>query len=647
MSWFGKLNRTTLALGSLIMAGIILVSVNLIASTALRHVKADLTEQRLFTISDGTRDVLKSIDEPIQIRVYYSKPLGEAVPSYRKYFDRVRALLTQYRDISDGKLEISFLDPEPFSDAEDRAVAAGLNGVRINREGDQGYFGLVATNSTDNVENIGFFNPQRERYLEYDLTKLVHKLANPKKRVVGLISSLPIEGGMSQHRQPTPAWTLTEQIRDFFELRNLGLEIAEIPKDVDVVMVVQPDGIAKETVYAIDQYALGGGQVLVFVDPVSEIGRPGPPGMAGADKEGPFHKLLKAWGLTFSADKVAGDVTHARRVQLGGGPRPVMTDYVSWLALGAGNLNEGDVLSAGIEQLNVASAGILETVEGAKTTVSPLISTSTQSMAIEASKLQFNPDAVALLRSFQAGGKPLMLAARVTGEAESAFPDGDPKAAAKTDEAKSTNEAKPEEKAARPEPEAEAKPAHRKSGRINAVVIADSDMLHDQFWVSVQDFFGQRMMIPNAHNAAFVVNALENLSGGSALAALRGRGVDDRPFQRVNDIRRDAERRFREKEQALLAKLKDVQAQLSQIESKGDSANAILSDKDKRAIEQFRSEMISVRRELRGVKHALRKDIDRLDGTLKFANIAGIPLIIGFGGLAVAFASRRRRRARR
>jgi ABC-type uncharacterized transport system involved in gliding motility auxiliary subunit len=284
--------------------------------------------------------------------------------------------------------------------------------------------------------------------------------------------------------------------------------------------------------------------------------------------------------------------------------------------------------------------------------VTPILRTSPNAMQIAAEKVSMMPDAVGLLRGYKPEGKPLMLAARISGEAKSAYPDGPPKPEAKAESAGSATADKAgDQKAASAKDQSQPtaspadEPASRlASGRVNAVVTTDTDLLNDQFWVDVRDFLGQQVAVPHAHNAAFVVGALENLSGSDALLSLRGRGVTDRPFDLVNAIRRDAERRFREKEQALTAKLKDVQEQLAKLERAGEGEGVILSEKDRQAIERFRSEMLTVRRELRDVKLALRRDIDRLDSWLKFANIGAVPLLIGIGGLGWA-AWRRRRRA--
>ncbi len=653
--WAARFDRKTLAWGALALAALLLLAMNLIFSAVAKNAKADLTAERLYTIADGTKNVLQRIEEPISVRLYYTRKLGEVAPLFAKHFERVKALLEQYRDLSGGKVQLTVLEPEPFSDAEDRAVASGLRGIRLNQDGETGYFGLVATNTTDNDAAIEFFAPDRERFLEYDLTKLINGLANPKKRVVGLMASIPVDGGpmnpMQPMRQPAPPWTVMEQIREFFEVRQLEQTITEIPGDIDVLMLAQPTNLSRDAVYAIDQYVLRGGRVLAFIDPVSEstpptaqMGMPMPPMPPAGD----ILDLLKAWGVSIDTEKLAGDPSMARRVQFGGGPggRPVVTDYLAWLQVDTQHINQADPLAAGIERLNLASVGFITKVDGTTTNVQPIMQTSAGAGVMDAMSLRVMPDPLALARDFKSGGKPLMLAARITGEAKTAYPDGRPKPA---EEAK--GEEKPGEKPAaeaakdKPAeaPKGEAVVPHFASGPVNVILIADSDLLADQFWVSIQELLGQRMAMPQAHNAAFVINALENLSGGEALATLRGRGVNDRPFERVADIRRDAERRYREKEQALNAKLKDLQGKLQQMETKsGEGGQILLSDKDRQTIEGFRGEMLEVRRELRGVQADLRRDIDRLDGWLKFFNIAAIPLLIGLGGIAVGLSRRRR-----
>jgi len=670
--WASRLNRRTLAWGGLALAGVTLLAVNLFAASALRGYKADLTQEGLFTISDGTRRSLQAIDEPIEVRVYYSRKLGDAAPNFAKSFERLRSMLAQYQDISRGKLRVSFIDPEPFSDAEDRAVASGLRGIRLNPEGEQGYFGLVASNTTDNEATIGFFAAERERYIEYDVTKLIYSLAHPKKKVIGFISSLPIDGGMmppmgmAQRPQQIPPQTVMEQIREVFDVRSIDRDAQEIPADIDVLMLIEPDP-TPDLAYAIDQYVLRGGKVLAFTDPNPEMARLLGPMMSHLGQRSPdFDKLLTSWGVVADPSKIATDISFARRVQFGGprGAQGVVTDYVAWLTLDKRALDQRDVLAGGIDKLNMATAGVLTKAEGGTTTLTPVVQTTAEAMVVGTEKVAGTPDAVTLLRNYKPEGKQLTLATRISGEAKSAFPDGAPKPPAKpgaadakdgkaaddkaTDKAGSDKAEAPkpaDDKSAAEKTAAEpAKPAkpHLASGNVNIIVVADTDLLTDQFWVDVREFLGQQIAVPNAQNSAFVLAALENLSGSDALISLRGRGISDRPFEYVNDLRRDAERRFRDKEQALTAKLKELTEQLTKLERAGDSDNLVLSDKDKQAIDKFRSEMLTVRRELRDVKLALRQDIDSLEGGLKFMNIAAVPLLIGIGGLGWAVMRRRR-----
>src|SRR5262245_44160363 len=683
----GRASRRTLAWGGVALAVIMLLSVNLIASSALREARFDLTKERLFTISEGTRKALRAIDEPIDVRVYLSKKLGEVAPNYAKSFERVRTLLDQYTHISRVKLQIAYLDPEPFSDAEDRAVAAGLKGVRLNQEGEMGYFGIVGSNSTDTEANLPFLSADRERFLEYDVTKLIVSLAQQRKTAVGLISGILLEGHPGNPmlaRPPTQGPLLLDHIREFFDVKSIAKDAKEIPSDIGVLMVVQPEGLSAETAYAIDQFALSGGKVLAFVDPLAEMSRQGNPMFMMA--QGPpdfaeFDKVLKAWGVAFDATKVAADKERARRVQFGGGGRATVTNYVLWLELNRSNFDEKDVLVGDVRTLNFATAGSLAKTAEATTQFAPIVRTTPSGMLVSADAVSMMPDAVGLLRDYKPGGTPLVIAARVSGEAKSAFANGPPpppeaKADAKAEggdaakdkagkapgakaaDKKGTATAKaPDGKSADKNKVAEAKSAEKKadadpakgapakahvaSGKVNVIVVADTDFLQDQFWLDVRELLGQPVAIPTAHNGAFVLAALENLTGTDALISLRARGVADRPFDLVNELRRNAEERFRSSEQVLTVRLKEVQTKLAGLK-KGEGDDLVLTDKDRKEIEKFQSDYLKVRRDLREVKRELRKDIDRLDGVLKFFNIAAMPLVIGIVGVGCAYRRRRR-----
>jgi ABC-type uncharacterized transport system involved in gliding motility auxiliary subunit len=649
-----RLSPARLAWGGLALAAVTLLSINLIASESFSGWKADLTQDKLYSISPGSVTVLKAMDEPIKVRVYFSKKLGELSATYKSYFERVRTMLEDFSRISGGKLEVEVLDPEPFSDAEDRAVAAGLSGQRISAEGEMAYFGLAASNATDNQEVIAFFNPERENFVEYDITKLIHTLSNPKKPLVGIMTSLPLNGGQNpMTQQPTQPWLIMGQIREFFDVETVEQSVGEIPSRIDVLVVAQPTQLTPQAAYAIDQFALKGGKLLVMIDPLAESAQLELMQKTGEGRT-ELAKLLKTWGIGFDLKNVTADIRHARRVQFGRGPDGMVSEYVAWLTLDKSNIDQRDVLSSGIDNLNLASAGILTPESGATTSITPIITTSTDAMVIPSDTVGMAADPAALLRNYKPGGKSLMLAARVAGEVKTTFPDGAPKADEKKEEKNDDKEAeskdaKPDAAAAKPETKADAKPeskpgpGHVAEGRVNAIVIADTDLMADRFWVESRQMLGQDIVMPSAGNGSFIVGALENLTGSDALIALRGRGIKERKFTLVEELRRDAERQFREKEEALTAKLKGVQQQLEELQtSSASSGKVVASEKERTAIEAFTNQMLETRRELRQVKLALGQSIQSLDGWLKFANIALVPLLIAAAGIGWTLLRSRR-----
>ena len=641
-------SRRAVAAAALVCIALMLVSVNIIADRFFTW-RLDLTDERLYTLSRGTLTTLSKIDEPITLRFYFSNRLVDEVPSYGVYARRVRELLDQYVAAAHGKIRLEAYDPLPFSDAEDRAVAFGLQGVPLDIQGEQVYFGLAATNSTDDQQTIAFFQPERERFLEYDLTKLVHSLAFPKKTVVGLISALPLEGDvMAMMRgRPSEPMAIIEQLQQLDTIKPLAGDIDAVPPDIDVLMLVHPQKLSERTLYAIDQFVLKGGKALVFVDPYSELqashpSQFNPPGSPSASN---LEQLFKAWGFEVPANTVAGDRRDAQRVGVPGargGTRPL--DYVAWLNLKADNLNRSDMITADLSHINMASAGIIEPLADAKTKIEPLITTSPDSEKIPAEKLTGLPDVAGLLAEFKPENKRYTLAARVTGPAESAFPDGPPKPPEAA--------AKPEAKEGEPKPATEpaapaSEPLKQSAKPIDVVVVADTDLLDDKFWLQKQDFFGHRLLAPTANNGDFVANAIEVLAGGEDLVGLRSRGTSARPFELVDEIQRDAQARYSAEESALQTKLKETQEKLASLTGK-DQANTptTLSPEQAKAVEEFRTDMLQTRRQLRNVQAALRSDIARLKRRLRFLDIALIPIVVAVAAVALGVLRLRRRHRR-
>lgn len=618
MGGLSKLSRTGLAALALLFAAVILLSVNFAARQGLKLARLDLTENRLYSISDSTRAVLSGLSDPVTVRLYFTPALGERAPNYGQYAERIRSLLSVYADLSGGRLRFETVAPEPFSDAEDRAVAAGLQGVSLGEGQDTAYLGLVGENSTDDREVIPFLALERADFLEFDLTKLVQKLSDPARKTVGLVTDLPMQAGMDPQRGPRPAWLAMQQLEEFYTVKPVAPDAVEIPADVDVLLLVTPGTLSERTAFAVDQFALAGKPVLAFVDPFSEVQPMGESKLADGD---PLTRLLASWGAKLDPGTVIGDIAHARQVQYGTTAQPKVADYVVWMTLDRGRFDAGDALFSNIDRMVLATPGVLEPAPDAGDRFRPLIQTSDRAMLIEETMLT-PPDPERLLKAYAPGGRPLVVAARLAGEAKSAFPDGPPKAEG--------------EQAAAVEPLA--------SGTINAVVVADADLLFDSFWAEERNIAGQRFVVPRAGNVDFLLNALDMLSGGAALSGLRGRGVEERPFTLVREIRQEAEARYRAQEEALNRKLEETQARLTQIQSKARDGNIILTDEDKQAILDFRGDVVEIRQELRGVQRALRQDIERLESWVKFLNTAGLPLLIAAGGLG--FLALRRARSR-
>jgi len=629
-----------IAIAGVILAAILFISVNIISNKIFGAVRWDASEGKVYSFTNSTRPIFEAIDEPIIARVYFSSTLGEASPRHALFFQRVRDLLEQYSAISGGMLRVEYHNPAPFSDTEDRAVGFGLQAIPLGNIGAVGYFGIAATNSTDDQEVIPFFNLERESFIEYDLTKMVYTLSNPDQRVVGLITSLPVEGGVASRvpgmpGQPTPPWILMDQLRDLFEVQTLDTEIERVPSDIDVLLLAQPAGLSEAATYAIDQFILAGGRALVLVDPNSESANP-QGGAGDADLTG-IRKLMRGWGVTIKDNTIIGDLETATRVNTSFAGRPVISDYVAWMGLNNDYVDSDDAITGDVKTLNFATAGSIELVEDTSLLVHRLVWTSPDSMEISTDKVLGLPDVVALFREFISSGKERILAARITGPAVTAFPSGGP-LIERTSVGEDLN-IDDDTKAAR----TEAEPTHLTNsvGEIQIVVVADSDIMADRFWVQESNFFGQRLLVPTADNGAFLINALENLTGSPGLSSLRARGQTVRPFVLVENIRRDAEFEYRSTEELLLGRLEELQKQVADIQLVEEGAeNSLLREEDKIAIEGYRAEILATRQELRAVQRALQQDIDRLERWTKVVNIAGVP--IGFALVLIGLAWARR-----
>jgi len=639
------MNARLLTGSGLLIAVVLFFAVNVLSNVALRSARFDLTDQQLYTLSEGTKNILQSLDEPITLRFYLSKKLATGLPGINSYANRVVELLQEYEQAAGGNVHLHIIDPEPFSEEEDRAVGYGLQGVPLNNGNVQFYFGLMGTSSTDDQELIPFFQPDREEFLEYDLTKLVYQLSNPIPKVVGLLSTLPLEGGPPMGMMPgqggSSPWMILDAIREVMQVKPLDKDVTNIPEDIEILMVVHPKRLSDPTLYAIDQFVLRGGRALVFVDPYSEADRVPPNPRNPMGMQGPRNsdlgKVFDAWGIELVKGKVVGDLPLAKKVNFQKQSRSFVADYPLWIDLTPKQLNAEDVVTAKLPNLTFASAGILQKKEGSEIGFIPLVETDEQAMQIDASRLMFMPDVEGLLQTYRPEGKKLTMAARLTGKVNTAFPEGKPKAP----ESDSTvDEIGQDDLESKDQPH-----LSESNNPINVIVVADTDLLQDRFWVQVQNFLGQRIGVPTSANNSFVTNALDNLTGSSDLITVRSRGSFSRPFTLVRAIQQEAEMQYRQKEQVLQTRLKDTERKIQDLQKKKeDQTTIILSSEQQAALEGFRQQLVSTRKELRSVQHELQKNIEALEGIVKFLNIGLMPMVIVVGGVVFSAYKVRRRR---
>jgi len=630
------MRRSVFSILGVIAAAAIVIGINMFADARLANVQLDLTQGHIYTLSSGTKQILAGLKEPVTLRLFYSRQLGSSVPTYGTYADHVREMLRDYASVSNGKVKLEFYDPEPFSDTEDRAMAYGLQGVPLDQNGSQIYFGLAGSNLEDDERTIPFFQADRERFLEYDLTKLVYELSNPKRPVVGVMSSLPLDGDprtmmMMQGRgpggQPYASATLLRQTNT---VKTVPTDAQVIDPDIQVLLVAEAQNLSPATQYAIDQFVMRGGKLMAMVDPWSEAlaATPSPTGMPPEDTHSDMKKLFDAWGIEFDPTKVVGDLTGAWRVRAGGNDEVQAVNYVAWFNIRDG-INHDDPATADLQQVTVASSGFLSKAPNASIDFTPILTSSDRSGLIPLDEVK-QPDPAKVLAGFKPEGGPRVIAARVHGVLKSAFSEPPALAAGQTRPADF--------------------PAYKAQtdGPANLVVVADSDILADRFWVRVADFFGQPTATPFSDNGPFVANLIGTLAGSDALIGLRSRGDTNRPFTLVAEMQGDAEARFRQTQQALQAHLEEVQKQLQTLRSGGggDSAakpDAVITTEQRAAIDAARQDVLQTRQKLRAVQLELNRDISRLETEMRIFTIVLVPALMAVLAISMGIVQRRRR----
>lgn len=660
-------NLGTLSLVLLALAFVAAVTAN---NSLLTGLRIDLTEDNLYTVSPGTRNVLASIVEPINVYLFFSDSETADIAPLRNYANRVREMLEELESAGGGNLALHVIDPVPFSEDEDRAAQFGLQPITLGL-GQSLYFGLAATNSVGDEEVIEIFNPDRERFLEYELARLIYSLARPDRVVVGVHAGVSMTAGFDpQTQRVTEPWVVYSQAGQLFEMRSLPPGFTEIEPDVDVLWLVHPRSLEDETLYAIDQFVMGGGRALIFVDPFAEVDMAAAmdPAAMAAGSASDLEPLFSGWGVEFSAGQVVADNQYALSVTTGLSMRPVR--HLGLLGLDATAIDPEDVITDGLYNINLGTAGHFSVAEGSTAALQPLLSSSSNAETLPAIQMQMLTDPEALLDDFAPSGESYILAARLTGPLGSAYPDGPPAEVlpdAEGDLAEGPDgggdglpegtdgadgdgdsdedaEAGPEALADSESPQAQADNAHLAStDSANVILVGDVDILSDRLWVQQQNFLGQTLATAFANNGDFLINALDNLSGSADLIGIRARGTYSRPFTRVQALRRQADARFRQTEQRLQAELTETESRLGELQdARTDQGSLLISDEQQAEIQRFLDEQVRIRQELRGVQRNLDRSIERLGTVLQFIHIGLVPLVLTAAALLAAVVRRRR-----
>lgn len=624
-----------------LIAALLFVVVNL-AARHLGGLRVDLTEDRLFTLSDGTEAMLADIERPVSLTYYYSARLGEAAPVYGTFATRVRDMLNAFAAASDGRIMVEEVDPEPFSETEDRAVEAGIQPIALGGgPSDNVYFGLAARvelpEGGAGEAAVPLFQQDRAMFLEYDLAKMVAGLSHGAKRSVGIVTSVDLFGvGQAMGRSRAGAWAILDQMRELFDVGVIDTAEALWSAPPDLLLILHPGPLEDRMLYAIDQYLLAGGDAVIFLDRnfESAYADQGLAPMGPVSIESDLGPILDKWGISLPPEKVLADRSLARMVNAGTQNDVVPTPYVGWLDIAPDAMSDRDPITAQLNQLLIPTPSAIEVAEGAPVTAEPLIVTTKDAALLDRESFGQDPDVTGLAENFKPDdGAPFVVAARLSGEVETAFPDGLPavpdveeeqaKPEATTESAEAADETDPP-----PEP-----PAHlpKSAAPLNVVLVADADMLVDRYWVQTRNLFGQTVRVPHSDNGAFLNNALDSLAGAEALIGLRSRGTGNRPFEVIDRMQREAEATYRAEERALRTRLDELRATIEEAKQ-GDAETAI---------ENATGELLETRRRLREVNRALNADIEALEGRLAFLNIGLVPVLVGLAGLFIGWRRRR------
>ena len=580
---------------SVVSTVILFLSFNYIVQKINFNLGIDFTSNKTFTLSNGTKRVIDEIDEPIKINFVYSRNLSKNIPIIQNYANQVQGLLNRYSDLASGKIELSFIEPEPYSDDEDYVNRYGIQGFPIDQEGSKIYFGMIASNTTDDIEVVSFFDPSKAATLEKQLTDIVYKLNRSKKPMIGFLSWVDTAPPMMPNNQLGQGeYTILEELSYFYDFEFLDTDVESF-EDIDLLFVYHPSDITDKTEYAIEQFILEGGETVIFLDPFFEKND-------HSNKTSDLTNILKTLNINYNSNVIL-DGAQATRLQT----QQNISDNTSlqtilklnWPEVRGQFINQSEEIGNGLSLIRLVSAGGLTPLnEESEISYIPLISSSEVTMDLPMREVH---DPIKLINNFQPTGITYDFGVKLSGKTSSSFNEFE---FIREDHIDSSVK------------------------DINVVLFSDADFIRNAFWARIQKFLDTNVIEATSDNGTLVTNVLDSMTGYDEFIDLRNKEAPFRPFVVVQKLQAEAEQKYLGQEQELQAQLDETLVKIQNLSGGRDAESVNLTDKQLMELADFQLEVERKRQQLREVRRNLSKNIDRLANQINILNTFLIPILL-------------------
>ena len=580
---------------SVVSTVILFLSFNYIVQKINFNLGIDFTSNKTFTLSNGTKRVIDEIDEPIKINFVYSRNLSKNIPIIQNYANQVQGLLNRYSDLASGKIELSFIEPEPYSDDEDYVNRYGIQGFPIDQEGSKIYFGMIASNTTDDIEVVSFFDPSKAATLEKQLTDIVYKLNRSKKPMIGFLSWVDTAPPMMPNNQLGQGeYTILEELSYFYDFEFLDTDVESF-ENIDLLFVYHPSDIKDKTEYAIEQFILEGGETVIFLDPFFEKND-------HSNKTSDLTNILKTLNINYNSNVIL-DGAQATRLQT----QQNISDNTSlqtilklnWPEVRGQFINQSEEIGNGLSLIRLVSAGGLAPLnEESEISYIPLISSSEVTMDLPMREVH---DPIKLINNFKPTGITYDFGVKLSGKTSSSFNEFE---FIREDHIDSSVK------------------------DINVVLFSDADFIRNAFWARIQKFLDTNVIEATSDNGTLVTNVLDSMTGYDEFIDLRNKEAPFRPFVVVQKLQAEAEQKYLGQEQELQAQLDETLVKIQNLSGGRDAESVNLTDKQLMELADFQLEVERKRQQLREVRRNLSKNIDRLANQINILNTFLIPILL-------------------